>query len=98
VPSRNSHGEDDSSNTTATLLSGFSHSSIVKDSLFLDYDAKPTFGGNSRRNSAKFTLADDDDENDGKETSSFVRNLRIYSDQVDETKECNEGEFTFARL
>jgi hypothetical protein len=99
--SSGSQGEDDSTSASGTLLSGYSHSSIVKDSLFVDYDTTPTYGGGSRRGSkSSFTNdhnEDDEDEDLGNETSSFVRNPRFYSDRVEEAPDRHDG-FSLARL
>ncbi|KAG7355470.1 cupin-like domain containing protein [Nitzschia inconspicua] len=94
--SAGSHSDDDSSGANGKRLSGFSHSSIVKDSLFVDYDTKPTYGENTRRKSTYLNNAiDDDEEEEGDETSSFVRNPRFYSDQPDDSR---DREFSLARL
>jgi hypothetical protein len=68
------------------LLSGFSHSSIVKDSLFVDYDSTPTYGG------------DDDDRHashEDDETSSFVRDPKYFEN---DTGDRNDDDFNLARL
>jgi hypothetical protein len=97
----------DIGNSGKTLLSGFSHSSIVKDSLFVDYDmTPPSMGsgyrdqvddvienGNSSRSSFTDTFRDEPIMND---SSSYVRDPKHYSDTtVDHSDEDN---FNLARL
>jgi len=80
--------ENDDAGGGGTLLSGYSHSSIVKDSLFVDYDSTPSYGDGYETD----TVCRDDGDD---ERSSFVR---IGQNYVDSDTISSEDDFNLARL
>jgi hypothetical protein len=98
---RSRTSSDDGSSSDGTLRSSFSHSSIIRDSLFVDYDSKPSYGdvpppvaaisGGRRRSSMRssrgsfLSSTSDLDRDDEDERSSFIRAL-------------NGDDFNLARL
>ena len=67
--------DNDDDITIPSSLSSYSHSSIVRDSLFVDYDtATPTLGGGGRNSNEDSKRNDDSDDNDswGGEDNSYL--------------------------